>query len=305
MSLRFDDRVVIVTGAGNGLGKSHAMDFARRGAKVVVNDLGGSIAGEGASKYVAQSVVDEIKAAGGEAVANTDSVEEGDKLVQMALDVFGRVDVVVNNAGVLRDASFAKMSDADWDTIYRVHLYGSYKVTKAAWPHMRNANYGRIVMTTSVAGVYGNFGQANYAAAKIGLFGLAQTLAIEGAAKNVLCNTVAPTAGSRLTATVLPKEVLEALKPEYVTPAVVLLGHETCPVSGKLFEVGGGWVSQTRWEQTEGVFFKEDFAAEDLQARWGEATNFERARHADKISQSKTGLEERLGRKLELVPQKT
>jgi 3-hydroxyacyl-CoA dehydrogenase/3a,7a,12a-trihydroxy-5b-cholest-24-enoyl-CoA hydratase len=304
MSLRFDDRVVIVTGAGNGLGKSHAMDFARRGAKVVVNDLGGGIAGEGASKSVAQTVVDEIKAAGGEAVANTDSVENGDKVVQTALDTYGRIDVVVNNAGILRDASFAKMTDADWDIIYRVHLFGSYKVSKAAWPHMRNAGYGRIVMTTSVAGIYGNFGQANYAAAKLGLFGLAQTLAIEGGSKNILCNTVAPTAGSRLTATVLPKEVLEALKPEYVTPAVVLLGHESCPVSGKLFEVGGGWVSQTRWEQTEGVFFRDDFGADELLAKWASVTNFDNARHADKISQSKTGLEERLGRKLELAPQK-
>ncbi len=305
MSLRFDDRVVIVTGAGNGLGKSHALDFAKRGAKVVINDLGGGIAGEGASTSVAQSVVNEIKALGGEAVANTDSVEHGDKLVQTALDTYGRIDVVVNNAGILRDASFAKMTDADWDIIYRVHLYGSYKVTKAAWPHMRNANYGRIVMTTSVAGVYGNFGQANYAAAKLGLFGLAQTLAIEGASKNIKCNTVAPTAGSRLTATVLPQDVRDALKPEYVTPAVVLLSHESCPASGKLFEVGGGWVSQTRWEQTEGVFFREDFAAEDVEAKWAGITDFGNARHADKISQSKTGLEERLGRKLELVPQKS
>ena len=304
MSLRFDDRVVIVTGAGNGLGKSHALDFARRGAKVVINDLGGGIAGEGASKSVAQTVVDEIMAAGGEAVANTDSVENGDKIVQTAMDAYGRIDVVVNNAGILRDASFAKMTDADWDIIYRVHLYGSYKVSKAAWPHMRNANYGRIVMTTSVAGIYGNFGQANYAAAKLGLFGLAQTLAIEGASKNIRCNTVAPTAASRLTATVLPKDVLDALKPEYVTPTVVLLGHETCPVSGKLFEVGGGWVSQTRWEQTQGVFFRDDFTAEDLQAKWDQATSFENARHASMISETKSGVEERTGRKMELVPQK-
>ncbi len=305
MSLRFDDRVVIVTGAGNGLGKSHALDFARRGAKVVINDLGGGIAGEGASKSVAQTVVDEIKAAGGEAFANTDSVENGDKIVQTAMDTYGRIDVVVNNAGILRDASFAKMTDADWDIIYRVHLYGSYKVSKAAWPHMRNANYGSIVMTTSVAGIYGNFGQANYAAAKLGLFGLAQTLAIEGASKNIRCNTIAPTAASRLTATVLPKDILDALKPEYVTPTVVLLGHESCPVSGKLFEVGGGWVSQTRWEQTQGVFFRDDFTAEDLQAKWDQATSFENARHASMISETKSGVEERTGRKMELVPQKS
>ena len=303
MSLLFDDRVVIVTGAGNGLGRSHALEFARRGAKVVVNDLGGGIAGEGASKSVAQSVVDEIKNAGGEAVANTDSVEAGEKIVATAMDAYGRVDVVVNNAGILRDASFAKMTDADWDLIYRVHLFGSYKVTKAAWPHMRSANYGRIVMTTSVAGIYGNFGQANYSAAKLGLLGLAQTLAIEGATKNIHCNTLAPTAGSRLTATVLPKEVVEGLKPEYVTPVAVYLCHESCPETGKLFEVGGGWVSQTRWEQTEGVFFRNDYSVEELQARWPDATSFENARHATKISEAKSGMEERFGQRMKLAPQ--
>ncbi len=303
MSLRFDGRVVIVTGAGNGLGRSHAREFARRGAKVVVNDLGGGIAGDGASTTVAQAVVDEIKALGGEAVANTDSVEAGDKIVQTAMDAYGRIDVVVNNAGILRDASFQKMADADWDVIYRVHLFGSYKVSRAAWPHMRAAGYGRIVMTTSVAGIYGNFGQANYSAAKLGIFGLAQTLAAEGASKNILCNTIAPTAGSRLTATVLPKEMLEALKPEYVTPVAVLLGHESCPENGKLFEVGGGWVSQTRWEQTQGVFFQDEYAVEDLQKKWGDVTNFENSRHATKVTESKSGIQERLGKGMVLSPQ--
>lgn len=303
MSLRFDDRVVIVTGAGNGLGKSHALEFARRGAKVVVNDLGGGIAGDGANKSVAQTVVDEIKALGGDAVANTDSVEHGERIVETAMDSYGRVDVVINNAGILRDASFAKMTDEAWDIIYRVHLLGSYKVSKAAWNHMRAAAYGRIVMTTSVAGIYGNFGQANYSAAKLALFGLAQTLAIEGASKNILCNTIAPTAGSRLTATVLPKEITEALKPEYVTPTVVLLAHEQSPVTGKLFEVGGGWVSQTRWEQTQGVFFREDYTAEDLVTRWEEATSFENARHASTLTESKTGVEERFGKQMLLTPQ--
>lgn len=303
MALRFDDRVVIVTGAGQGLGRSHALEFARRGARVVVNDLGASTAGKGTSSSVAQRVVDEIKAEGGQAVASIDTVENGAQIVGVAMDTFGRVDVVVNNAGFLRDASFQKMTDEDWDLIYRVHLLGSFRVTRAAWPHMRAAGYGRVVMTTSIAGVYGNFGQANYAAAKLGLFGLAQTLSIEGASKNILVNTIAPTAGSRLTATVLPPEVVEALKPEYVTPAVVVLAHESAPVTGKLFEVGGGWVSQTRWEQTEGVFFRDQFSGEELLEKWDQVTSFETSRHGTKVTESKTGLEERLGRKLELACQ--
>ena len=303
MDLRFDDRVVVITGAGQGLGRSHALEYARRGAKVVVNDLGGSTKGDGSSSSVAQAVVDEIRGAGGEAVANTDSVEQGDKIVQTALDSFGRVDVVVNNAGILRDASFGKMSDEDWDLIYRVHLLGSFKVTKAAWPHMREAAYGRIIMTTSVAGIYGNFGQANYSACKLALFGLAQTLALEGASKNILVNTVGPTAGSRLTASVLPKEVTDALKPEYVTPAVILLTHASATMTGKLFEVGGGWVSQTRWEQTQGVFFQDDFDAEDLAARWPEVTSFENSRHAASLMESRTGIKERAGGDVALAPQ--
>jgi 3-hydroxyacyl-CoA dehydrogenase/3a,7a,12a-trihydroxy-5b-cholest-24-enoyl-CoA hydratase len=213
------------------------------------------------------------------------------------------VDVVVNNAGILRDASFAKMTEEDWDLIYRVHLLGSVRVTRAAWPHMRSAGYGRVVMTTSVAGLYGNFGQANYAAAKLGLVGLAQTLAWEGASKNVLVNAIAPTAGSRLTATVLPPEVTDALKPEYVTPLVVLLTAESCASSGKIFEVGGGWVSQTRWEQTQGVFFKDQFSPEDLAERWDEATSFENSRHGVAVADVKMGIKERLGRDYALAPQ--
>lgn len=304
MTLRFDDRVVIVTGAGNGLGRSHALEFARRGARVVVNDLGGGTAGQGASGSVAEAVVDEIEALGGAAVANTDSVEDGDKIVQTAMDSYGRVDVVVNNAGILRDASFAKMTDQDWDLAYRVHLLGAFRITRAAWPFMRGAGFGRIVMTSSIAGIYGNFGQANYAAFKLGLFGLAQTLAIEGASKNVTVNTIAPTAGSRLTATVMPQDVLDVLRPAYVTPAVIMLTHESCAVSGKLFEVGGGWVSQTRWEQTQGLYFPSSFTAEDLLDKWDVATSFENSRHASVLTESKTGLQEKLGLDLTLAPQR-
>ena len=303
MDLRFDDRTVIVTGAGQGLGRAHALEFGRRGARVVVNDLGGSTSGGGANTSVAQTVVNEIRAAGGEATANTDSVEDGARIVECAMDAYGRVDVVVNNAGILRDASFAKMSDADWDLIYRVHLLGSMRVTRAAWPHLRAAGYGRVIMTTSVAGIYGNFGQANYSAMKLGLVGLGKTLALEGASKNILVNAVGPTAGSRLTESVLPKEVTDALKPEYVTPLVVLLSHENSNTTGRLFEVGGGWVSETRWEQTEGVYFEEAFTPEALAGRWAEATSFENARHASSVLESKNGIKERTGRDFALTPQ--
>ncbi len=178
--LRFDNRVAIVTGAGNGLGRSHALLLASRGAKVVVNDLGGGHTGGGKSSAAADKVVEEIKAAGGEAVANYDSVEDGAKIVQCALDTWKRIDIVINNAGILRDTSFQKMTQDDWDLIYRVHVLGSFRVTHAAWNHMRDAGYGRIIMTASAAGIYGNFGQANYSMAKLGLHGFSQTLAIEG-----------------------------------------------------------------------------------------------------------------------------
>jgi NAD(P)-dependent dehydrogenase (short-subunit alcohol dehydrogenase family) len=256
--MAFKERVVIVTGAGGGLGKSHALYFSREGAKVVVNDLGGSFKGEGASKRAADLVVDEIRALGGVAVANYDSVEHGEAIVKTAIDNYGRVDILINNAGILRDKSLLKMSEADWDLVYRVHLKGSFSVSKAAWPYMREQNFGRIVMTTSAAGLYGNFGQANYAAAKLGICGLAGTMAREGAKRNILTNTIAPIAGTRMTATVMPPDLLEALKPEFVTPLVLALCHPDSDQNGRIFEVGAGWIARVRWQRSEGALFPID-----------------------------------------------
>jgi NAD(P)-dependent dehydrogenase (short-subunit alcohol dehydrogenase family) len=280
-SVRFDERVVIVTGAGNGLGKSHALEFARRGAKVVVNDLGGSAFGDGASKNAADQVVDEIVAAGGEAVANYDSVTDGNKIVQSALDNFGRIDVVVNNAGILRDKSFSKMTEDDWDLVYQVHVKGAFKVSHAAWPHMREAQYGRMIFTASAAGIYGNFGQANYSMAKLGLHGLSQTLAMEGKKSNVLVNTIAPIAGSRLTETILPPPLVEQLKPEFVTPLVVKLCDENSRETGGLYEVGAGWMGKLRWERSKGVGFNltNGISAEDVNEQWSAVSDFADADH--------------------------
>jgi (3R)-3-hydroxyacyl-CoA dehydrogenase / 3a,7a,12a-trihydroxy-5b-cholest-24-enoyl-CoA hydratase / enoyl-CoA hydratase 2 len=303
--IRFDDRVVMITGAGNGLGRAYAKAFAARGAKVLVNDLGGLAQGGGRDPAVAQTVVDEIQAAGGQAVANGDSVEDGEKIVQSALDHFGRIDVVINNAGILRDAAFHKMSEDDWDAIFRVHAKGAFSVTRAAWAHMRAQGYGRVVMTASGAGVYGNFGQANYAAAKLGLFGLAQTLAIEGRSRNILVNTIAPVAASRLTETVLPKEVLAALKPDLVVPLVLLLGSEKCTSTGQLLEVGGGCVARLRWERSEAVTFATDgsFGPEELAQHWQQVQSFTGTDHPATVADSFALIGRHAGVNLQLAPQ--
>jgi len=224
--LRFDGKVVVITGAGSGLGKEYALFFGSRGAKVVVNDLGGSVKGEGASSSAADKTVQEIKAAGGTAVANYDNVIEGEKVIKTAIDAFGRVDVVINNAGILRDVSFNNMKRAEWDLVLNVHLNGSYAVTKAAWKVMREQKYGRIINTASGSGLYGNFGQANYSAAKLGTHGLTQTLAKEGESRNIKVNTIAPVAATRMTETVMNKDMLEKLHPRYIVPLVVVLAHD-------------------------------------------------------------------------------
>jgi NAD(P)-dependent dehydrogenase (short-subunit alcohol dehydrogenase family) len=232
MTLHFTDRVAIVTGAGNGLGRAHALALAARGAKVLVNDLGGTRDGSGGSAGAAQAVVDEIRAAGGQAIANTASVTDFDAvqaMVQQAVDTWGRVDILVNNAGILRDKSFAKMDLADFRLVLDVHLMGAVHCCKAVWPVMSERKYGRIVMTTTSSGLYGNFGQSNYGAAKMALVGLMQTLAIEGAKHDIRVNSLAPTAATRMTEDLMPPEVLAALKPEAVVPAMLFLASEGAP----------------------------------------------------------------------------
>ncbi|WP_111858315.1 peroxisomal multifunctional enzyme type 2 [Acinetobacter sp. CFCC 10889] len=288
--LRFDGRVAIVTGAGGGLGRQHALTLAARGCKVVVNDLGGGAHGSGQSSSAADKVVEEIRAAGGEAVANYDSVENGEAIVQTALDHFGTVDIVINNAGILRDVSFAKMTEQDWDLIMRVHLNGSKSVSHAAWPIMREKGYGRIIMTTSAAGIYGNFGQANYCAAKLGILGLANCLAEEGRSKNIFVNTIAPLAASRLTETVMPPDLLALLKPEAVSPLVAWLAHEDCKENKGLFEVGAGFVAKLRWERTEGYIFpnKRPFNVDDVARHWDKITDFTESTHPTSTTESFT-----------------
>ncbi len=287
-ALRYDGKVALITGAGNGLGRAHALLFASRGAKVVVNDLGGSATGGGQSSAAADKVVAEIKAAGGEAVANYDSVEDGEKIVQNALDSFGRVDIVVNNAGILRDSSFLKMTEADWDLIMRVHVKGAFKVTHAAWPRLRDQAYGRVIFTSSAAGIYGNFGQANYSAAKLGLAAFGFTLAAEGRKYNIRVNTIAPIAGSRLTETILPRELIDALRPEYVSPLVAYLAHERCEETGGLFEVGGGFFGKLRWERTEGKLFRagRDISPELLAKNWASVVDFGKTTHPQDVTQA-------------------
>ena len=253
--LGFDGKVAIITGAGGGLGRSHALELARRGALVVVNDLGGSVDGTGSGTTAAQAVVDEIEAAGGAAVANYDSVatpEGGNAIVQTALDAFRRIDIVINNAGILRDASFKNMGPDKLGAVLDVHLKGAFHVTQPAWEHMRAQNYGRIVNTSSGAGIFGNFGQSNYGAAKMGLVGLTKVLSVEGAKNNIKANAIAPVAKTRMTEDILGP-LADKLLPESVTPLVAFLVHEDCPVSGEIYSVGGGRVARVFLGVTQGI----------------------------------------------------
>lgn len=261
----FDGKVAIVTGAGGGLGRQHALLLAARGARVVVNDLGGSVSGEGADRSPAEAVAQEIRDAGGEAVSDANSVstpEGGEAIVSSALDAFGRVDIVINNAGILRDKSFHNLTPDLLAPVLAVHLEGAFYVTKPAWLKMREQGYGRIINTTSQSGVLGNFGQANYGAAKMGLVGLTRVLAIEGAKHNIKVNAIAPLARTRMTEELLGAAA-DKLDPELVSPVVAWLASEECSVSGEVFTVGAGRVARFFVGMTQG-YFKRDLTVEDV-----------------------------------------
>ncbi|BBZ01391.1 serine/threonine protein kinase [Mycolicibacterium chitae] len=277
------DRVVVVTGAGGGLGREYALTLAKEGAAVVVNDLGGARDGSGSGSAMADQVVAEIKSAGGRAVANYDSVAEpegAENIIKTALDEFGKVDGVVSNAGILRDGTFHKMSYDNWDSVLKVHLYGGYNVIRAAWPHFREQGFGRVVVATSTSGLFGNFGQANYGAAKLGLVGMINTLAQEGAKYDIKANAIAPIAATRMTEDILPPEVLANLKPEFVAPVVAYLCTEEVPDSASIFIVGGGKVQRTALFQNEGVTFSTAPSVDDIAARWSEIDDLSAAKLA-------------------------
>ena len=273
--IRFDGKVAIVTGAGGGLGRQHALELARRGARVVVNDLGAALDGSGGSSAAADQVVAEIRAAGGEAIADGGSVSDdagAANLVRRAVDSFGRLDILIANAGILRDKSFGKMALADFEAVLQVHLMGTAKPLLAAWPIMREQKYGRVVVTTSSTGLYGNFGQANYGAAKLSLVGLMNTLRIEGERDNIRVNAISPVAATRMTENVLPPPIAERLKPEYVTPGVVYLASEEAP-NGVILTAAAGAFALAKIYETEGVYLGDQLSAEAVRDNWAKITD--------------------------------
>ena len=271
MTIDLSGKVALVTGAGVGLGREHALLLARRGAKVVVNDIGGSVSGTGASTRAAEAVVEEIHAAGGQAMASTVSVTDHaavESMVEQARTLWGRIDILINNAGILRDKSFSKMTLEDFRTVIDVHLMGSVHCTKAVWNHMKDQGYGRIVLTTSSSGLYGNFGQANYGAAKLALVGLMQTLALEGEKYNVRVNCIAPSAGTRMLDGLMPEDMLKGLPPGAVSPGVLALVAEDAPTRTILC-AGGGSYKQAYITMTRGIYVGvHDEAAESVAAQW-------------------------------------
>ena len=277
MTISFKDKVAIVTGAGGGLGRCHALQFAERGAKVIVNDLGGSVDGSGGSSEAADKVVDEIKAMGGDAISNGSSVTDKagvKKLVDDAMAAYGRIDILVNNAGVLRDKSFAKVTLDDFEFVVDVHMMGSVYCTKAVWPIMVEQKYGRIVMTSSSSGIFGNFGQSNYGSAKMGVVGLMNTLRIEGQKNNIKVNSLVPVAATRMTENLgMPDAVFDSLKPESVSPAVIFMSSEDAP-DGVMISAGAGVFAMAEIVHSEGIALKgDDLNADMLAEKWSEASD--------------------------------
>jgi NAD(P)-dependent dehydrogenase (short-subunit alcohol dehydrogenase family) len=281
MTIRYDGKVVIVTGAGGGLGRCHALEFAKRSAKVVINDMGGAVDGSGGNSAAAEAVVKEITAAGGTAIANGASVTDDAgvaHLVKQTMDAFGRVDVLIANAGILRDKSFSKMELKDFDAVMAVHVMGTVKPAKALWQIMRDQQYGRIVVTTSSTGLYGNFGQTNYGTAKLGLVGFMNTLKLEGAKDNIKVNAICPVAGTRMTENLMPPEMLAMLKPEYVTPAVVFLASEDAP-TGVIISAGAGVFSSAQIVESSGMNLGHGADADTVAANWAKISDFTGAKH--------------------------
>jgi 3-hydroxyacyl-CoA dehydrogenase/3a,7a,12a-trihydroxy-5b-cholest-24-enoyl-CoA hydratase len=296
--LRFDNKVVVITGGGSGLGREYAIEFAKRGAKIVLNDFGGSVTGVGNSNRSADLTVKELKSLGAEAVANYDSVCEGEKIIQTAIKTFGRVDVVINNAGILKEVWFHKMKPEEWEQVISVHLNGSFSVCKAAWKFMKMQKYGRIINTTSGTGLYGNVGQGNYTTAKLAIHGLTQTLAREGEKDNILVNSIAPMAASRLTQGTFSPELVELLLPEKITPLVVFLAHQACKTTGGLYEVAGGWITRLRWQRAEGYFFHGINVPEQVRKKWKKITTF------DKMADYPNSLIDTLGKAMKFLADK-
>ena len=281
--IRFDDQVVVITGAGSGIGRAYAHAFAARGASVVVNDLGGSRDGSGSASAAADAVVEELGSYGGRAVASYDSVatmDGGEAIVATAEEHFGRVDVLVNNAGVLRDRSLLKVTEEDWDLVVNVHLKGAFCVTRAAFARMKVQGYGRIINTTSGSGLYGNFGQAAYMAAKMGVVGLMNSVATEGSRYNILCNTVAPVAASRMTDDVMPPEVLAKLKPEFIAPLVLYLASQVNKETQKVFNCAAGWFSRTAITCAPGICLGDasrPISPEEIRENWEAISSLDNA----------------------------
>ncbi|MEN6446830.1 MAG: SDR family oxidoreductase [Syntrophaceae bacterium] len=285
----FTGRTAIVTGAGAGLGRQYALDLAKRGAKVVVNDLGGTRDGVGHSDAAANKVVDEIKALGGQAVPNYDNVataQGGENIVKTAIDAFGKVDILINNAGILRDKTFNKMEEENWDSVMAVHLRGAYCVTRPAFVNMRENGYGRIVMTTSGAGLFGNFGQSNYASAKMGLVGLTNVLKLEGAKYNIKANIIVPVAASRLTEDVLPPQFFEKMKPDFISPAVLYMCSELCQDSGMIINATLGYYSRSAIVTGPGVFLSDGTkipSPEEVMESWDKIRSLENPKYFDQL----------------------